>query len=175
MITLIKMCRIVPVCTCFGSGFTESGSGSSILGWIPIRIQSGSGVFMTKNWKKNLKFFGSKIAIYLFLGLHKGRSSYMRSLHSSTSKHENSELLNIYVGNFCPLDPDPGNTACNSTYPSTSATSKSVGHAENWKSYSCNCFWTKKSEHYHPHDSFTLNQGCGSAFISSGSGSSILG
>ncbi len=27
------------ICKCFGSGFTESGSGSSILDWIPIRIQ----------------------------------------------------------------------------------------------------------------------------------------
>ncbi len=37
-----------------GSAFISSGSGSSILGWIPIqiRIQSGSRAFMTKNWKK---------------------------------------------------------------------------------------------------------------------------
>jgi hypothetical protein len=44
-------------CTfCQGCGFIfiwyESGSGSSILGWIPIRIQSGSRVLMTKNCKK---------------------------------------------------------------------------------------------------------------------------
>jgi hypothetical protein len=44
---------------CFGSVIIESGSGSSILGWIP----SGSRVLMTKNWKKftaakkNLIFF----------------------------------------------------------------------------------------------------------------------
>ncbi len=31
-------------CQCFGSGF-------SILGWIPIRIRSGSRVLMTKSWK----------------------------------------------------------------------------------------------------------------------------
>ncbi len=36
----------------FGSVFIWSGSGSSILGWIPIRIQSGSRVFTTKNVKK---------------------------------------------------------------------------------------------------------------------------
>ncbi len=34
-----------------GSAFIWSGSGSSILGWIPIRIQSGSRVLMTINWK----------------------------------------------------------------------------------------------------------------------------
>jgi hypothetical protein len=44
---------------------------------------------MTKKWKnitaekQNLIFFGSKIAIYLSLGLHKGRPSYMRSLQPS--------------------------------------------------------------------------------------------
>jgi len=39
---------------CFESEFIESGSGSSILGWIliRIRIQSGSRVSMTKNLKK---------------------------------------------------------------------------------------------------------------------------
>jgi hypothetical protein len=47
----------------------------------PIRIQGS----MTKNWKKftpedKLIFFGSKIAIYLSLGLQKVRSSYRRSL-----------------------------------------------------------------------------------------------
>jgi hypothetical protein len=41
---------------CFGSVIIESGSGSSILGWLPIwiwiRTQSGSTVLMTTNWKK---------------------------------------------------------------------------------------------------------------------------
>ncbi len=37
-----------------GSAFIPSGSGSSILGWIRIRIQYGSGsrALMTKDWKK---------------------------------------------------------------------------------------------------------------------------
>ncbi len=44
---------------CFWSVFIWYGSGSSTLGWIPIRIQSGSRVLITKNlkiyvWKKNL-------------------------------------------------------------------------------------------------------------------------
>jgi hypothetical protein len=63
------------------------------LGWILIliiRIQSEPRVLMTKNWKKVYnwkkflnKFFLSKIAIYLSLGLHKGRPSYRRSLQPS--------------------------------------------------------------------------------------------
>ncbi len=36
----------------FGSGFIWYGSGSSILGWIPIRIQSGSRVFYDQNCEK---------------------------------------------------------------------------------------------------------------------------
>jgi hypothetical protein len=41
-------------------------SGSSILGWIPIRIQmqSGARVFMTKNWKK---FTAEFLYIYFFI------------------------------------------------------------------------------------------------------------
>ncbi len=55
-----------------------SGSGSS----------SESRVWMTKNWtkftaEKNLYFFGKKTAIYLSLGLHKGRTIYRRSLQPS--------------------------------------------------------------------------------------------
>jgi hypothetical protein len=49
---------------------------------------SGSRVFMTKKWEqfiagKNLIFLLSKIAIFLSLGLHKGRPSYRRSLQPS--------------------------------------------------------------------------------------------
>jgi hypothetical protein len=48
---------------------------------------SGSRVLMTKNWKKITAdkkiIFLSKIAIYLSLGLHKGRSRYRRSHHPS--------------------------------------------------------------------------------------------
>ncbi len=75
-----------------GSAFISSGSGSSILGWIPIRIQYGSGsrAFMTKNWenknyswKKKKKNFWSKTTIYLSLGLYKERPSYRRSLQLS--------------------------------------------------------------------------------------------
>ncbi len=57
--------------------FDRYGSGSSILGWIPIRIQE----FLWPKIKQKLQLkkniiFGSKTTIYLSLGLHKGRPSY---------------------------------------------------------------------------------------------------
>ena len=72
---------------------------------MPIRIQSGSRILMTKNWKKftaekKITFFlDQKTSINLSLGLHKGRPSYRRSLQlseetSSTSKHE---FLNFFL------------------------------------------------------------------------------
>ncbi len=73
------------------SGF-GSGSGSRVWCWRPfrirIRIQYGSRVLMTKNWKKITAeifffFFWSKTAIYLSLGLHKVCPSYRRSLQFS--------------------------------------------------------------------------------------------
>jgi hypothetical protein len=78
---------------------------------------SGSRVLMTKNLKKFkaenffIIFFGSKIAIYLSLGLYKGRPSYRRSLQpskrtSSNSKHEISLPYFLWVI-FALLDPDP--------------------------------------------------------------------
>ncbi len=99
---------------CFGSVFIWSWSGSSILCWIPmrIRIQSGSRVSMTKNLKKitagkKFNIFWSKIAIYLSLGLHKGRPSYRRSLHPSKGnikhfKTWNFLIFSIFVGHICP-------------------------------------------------------------------------
>ncbi len=59
-----------------------SGSGSSIEGRIPIRIRIQG--LMTKNKKKytaekNLIFFDKKLQL-TYLGLHKGRSSYRKSL-----------------------------------------------------------------------------------------------
>ncbi len=92
-----------------GSAFISSGSGSSILGWTPIRIriQSGSRALMTKSFKKitaekKFSFFLSKTAIYLPLGLHKVCPSYRKAFSSQkrpsiTSKHE---LLQIFFY-FC--------------------------------------------------------------------------
>ncbi len=81
-----------------GSGssiFCHSGSGSC--------SESRSKVLMTKNWKKitaeiKFKFFWSKIAIYLPLGLYKGRPSYRRSFHPSK---ENLALQNLNFLHFC--------------------------------------------------------------------------
>ncbi len=98
---------------CFGSGFIESGSGSSILGWIPIRIQGFDDQKLEKlQLKKNLTFFGSKIAVYLSLGIHKGRPSSRWSFFQPSKEniqHLKMNFLNIFY--FCrsllPLNPDP--------------------------------------------------------------------
>jgi hypothetical protein len=60
---------------------------------------------------KLFPFFGSKIAIYLFLGLHKGSTRYKRAFSpqkrtSSASEHENSLLLLYLWVIFALLDPD---------------------------------------------------------------------
>ncbi len=70
---------------CFESVFIWSGSRSSNLGWIPIQIQGFDDKKLEKitaEQKCNIYFF-SKIAICLFLGLHKGRPMYRRSLRPS--------------------------------------------------------------------------------------------
>jgi hypothetical protein len=89
---------------CSESEFTESGSS--------IISESGSRVFMTKNWRKKSWFFSSsiftkKIAIYLSLGLHKGRPNYRRSLQPSKEnirhlKKWNLLSISIFVDHFCP-------------------------------------------------------------------------
>ncbi len=75
----------LPAVQCFGSGFTDSGSGSSTLGWIPIRIQGFDDQKLKKKLqlKKKFHIFFIKTAIYLSLGLHKGRPIYRRSLPPS--------------------------------------------------------------------------------------------
>jgi hypothetical protein len=60
--------------------------------------------------EKNLIFFWSKTAIYLSLGLHKGRLRKRRSLHPSKeniqqfkeSKHKISEIFSYFCGSFLP-------------------------------------------------------------------------
>ncbi len=101
---------------CFGSVFIFSGSGSRGWGWRPIRIriririQYGSRTLMTKNWKKitadkkKKKFYLSKTAIYLSLGLHKIRPSYRRSLQLTKEaiQHSKTWIFSTFVGHFCP-------------------------------------------------------------------------
>jgi hypothetical protein len=65
-------------------------------------------------------FYIFLIAIYLFLGLHKGRTSYRRwkrlqpqKRTSSTSKHEKSLLFSISVGHFCPPGSGSGSSSSN--------------------------------------------------------------
>ncbi len=103
---------------CCGSAFILSGSRSSILGWIPIRIriQSGSRAIEKKLQPKKNFFFESKTTIYLSLSLHKERSSYRRSLQLSKEaiqhfKTWTFKFFSTYVGHFCPpgsgSNPDP--------------------------------------------------------------------
>ncbi len=75
---------------CFGSGLIDSGSGSSILGWIPIRIQAFDDQNLEKmfSWKK-LIFFWSQPSKENIL----------------TSKHEISQLFPILWVIFAFLDP----------------------------------------------------------------------
>ena len=83
-------------CSFFLSGFIDSGSGSSILGWIPIRIRiqgcDDQKLEKIYSWKNNVNFFRSKIAVYLYLGLHTGRPTgeafSPQKRTSITSKHE---------------------------------------------------------------------------------------
>ncbi len=77
-----------------GSVFIWYGSGSSILGWIPlrIRIQSGFRVFMTQIYKK----FTAKPIRY---------RSFQKGTYS-TSKHEISHFF-FFSFYFALLDPDP--------------------------------------------------------------------
>ncbi len=107
---------------CFKSGFIDFGCGSSILGRIPTGSRPGSRVLMTKNWRKKvsaekkLYFFSSKIAIYLSLGLHKGRPSHRRSLQPSKENiplFKTWNFLNFFQFLwviFAFLDPDPDTT-----------------------------------------------------------------
>ncbi len=99
-----------------GSASISSGSGSSIVGWTPIRIriQSGSKALMTKNWKKKklqqkkIKFFfWSKTAIYLSIGLHKVCPSYSWKLQLSKEAIQHFKTWTLtnfstFVGHFCP-------------------------------------------------------------------------
>jgi hypothetical protein len=55
--------------------------------------------------KNKFLFFKSKIASYLSLGLHKGRSSYRRSLRPSKEN-----IKHFFVGNFCPHGSGSGST-----------------------------------------------------------------
>ncbi len=69
---------------------------------------------MTKNWtnlqlKKKLNIFFNRIAIYLSLGLHKGRPIYRRSIQPLKENSQHCKTRNlkknfysIFVGHFCP-------------------------------------------------------------------------
>jgi hypothetical protein len=78
--------------------FIDSGSGSIILGCIPNGIQGFNNQKLKKiySWKTKLIEFWSKIAIYLSLGPHKGRSSYRRSLQPAKENIQNFKTWNFF-------------------------------------------------------------------------------
>ncbi len=90
----------------FGSGFIDprSESGSSIFGWIPIRIQSFRDQKFNKiTAEKKFNIFLIKNCKYLSPGLLKGRPSYRRSLQLSKQNIQHFKLIFFYfVGHLCP-------------------------------------------------------------------------
>ncbi len=92
--SLVSKNMVTPNPQCFRSGFNDSGCGSRVL--------------MTKIGK-NLIFLDQKIAIYLSLGLHKGRPIYRRSLQPPKREPpslQNMKFLFLWVI-FALLDPNP--------------------------------------------------------------------
>ncbi len=99
-----------------GSAFIWYGSGSGILGWIPIRIQyrSGSGsnqitrsrALMTKNWKK----FTAEKRKLIFLDQNHKECRFQvteEAFSLNTSKHEIFYFFLLLWVIFALLDPDP--------------------------------------------------------------------
>ncbi len=73
----------------------------------PIRIQGFDDQKFKKRRKNpdNFFIFFIKNCSYLSLGLHKGRQKHKRSLHppkENIQHFKKSNLLSIFVGNFCP-------------------------------------------------------------------------
>jgi hypothetical protein len=112
-------------CSCSALGLKSSGkAGFRIhihLIWILIRIQhfrlntnSDPGFYDQKSKKINSWkiFLWSKTTIYLYLGLHKGRPSYKRSLQLSKENIQHFKTWNFIIFSllrviFALLDPDP--------------------------------------------------------------------
>ncbi len=81
---------------CFGSRSIQSEFGSSILDWIPTRIQDFDDQQLKQiTVEKNFDIFLIKIAIYLSLGLCKGSPSYRRSL-----QHTKENIQHCITWNF---------------------------------------------------------------------------
>jgi hypothetical protein len=96
-------------CHCFGSEFIESGSGSSILGWIPIRIRiqdfDDQKLKKIYNWKKIRYFFDQKLQF--LIPRPTGEAIRPQKRTSSTSKQEISKLFLFLWVIFSLLDSDP--------------------------------------------------------------------
>jgi hypothetical protein len=96
--TILTQTFLWQIFQCFRSWFIDSGSGSgsSILSWIPIRIQGFDDQKLTKicSWKK-FNIFLSTIAVYLSLGRHKGHPSHRRSLQPPKTNIQHFKTWNI--------------------------------------------------------------------------------
>ncbi len=97
---------------CCESVFIWSGFGSSILGWIPIRIQGFVDQKLTKIYNKNkyfVLFFKSKTTIYPIPRPPQRTSKLQKEAFkrtSSTSKHEIFKFFLLLSVIFALLDPD---------------------------------------------------------------------
>ncbi len=103
-VLLVGTKLVMNFCCWIASFFQCCGFASSLLG----ESGYGSRVSVTKNFttkigtaKNKIIFLCSKIAIYLSIGLLKGRPSHRRSLHPSLENIQRFKKW-IIVGHFCP-------------------------------------------------------------------------
>ncbi len=88
------------------------GSGSSIFGWIPVRIRGFDDQKLKKiTGEKTVIFCWSKFAIYLSLSLYKGHPGYRRSSPDPDSESGSVSTDLIESRSNPDLDPET-NTAC---------------------------------------------------------------
>ncbi len=84
---------MIPSLQCCGSALVS----------MRIRIQIRTQHFLSMRIREAIFNFISQIAIYLSLGLHKGRPIYRRSLHSSKENKTSSKLKLVhFCGSFWP-------------------------------------------------------------------------
>jgi hypothetical protein len=119
------------------------------LRWIRIRIQD----LMTK--------YLIKIAIYLSLGLHKGRPSYRRTLQPTKEKIHHLKKWNLlifssFVGHFCPPGSGSGYGSGSTTLPRGTVLNQLVLvgrlHPQGWVAVSRNTSSDEASEWCCVHD-----------------------
>ncbi len=143
------------------------------LKWIRLRIGSfNEQIFEKKfSWKFFLFLFWSNIAIYLFLGLYKGRPSYKRGLQSSKKNIQHFKRWNLWTifyfsGSFLPSwiririggnansDPDPETPL--SPDPDTDPDTHTTAHFSEWQfCLKCSAQWNAQTVHWPYSKTFT--------------------